>query len=127
MDEVEFRGVAGLLPMKLDLPKVGRVIVLEGLAAAEHVEFHYNDWWNRARRLWLWFVGGGLLALFLAGSRPWRRTCWALLLLTFYPYCVSMASISVCNALLAGWLISVVLQRLVVRTVLAPRRKEVLA
>jgi len=120
-------GISGLLPMKLDLPKVGRVIVLEGLAAAEHVEFQYNDWWNRARRLWLWFVGGGLLGLFLAGSRPWRRTCWVLLLLTFYPYCVSMTAIPVCNALLAGWLISVVLQRLVVRMVFAPRGKEVLA
>ncbi len=120
-------GISGLLPMKLDLPKVGRVIVLEGLAAAEHVEFHYNDWWNRARRLWLWFVGGGLLGLFLAGSRPWRRTCWVLLLLTFFPYCVTIAAMPVCNALLAGWLISVVLQRLVVRMVLVPRGKEVLA
>jgi len=120
-------GISGLLPMKLDLPKVGRVIVLEGLAAAEHVEFQYNDWWNRARRLWLWFVGGGLLGLFLAGSHPWRRTCWVLLVLTFYPYCVSMTAIPVCNALLAGWLISVVLQRLVARIVFAPREKEVLA
>jgi hypothetical protein len=123
----DIRGVSGLLPMKLELPRSGRVIVLEGLAAAERVEFRYHDWWNRARHLWLWFVGGGLVALFLAGRRPWWRTCWALLLLTFFPYCVTIAAMPVCNALLAGWLISVVLQRLVARLVLAPRRKEVLA
>ena len=119
--------ISGLLPMKLELPKVGRVIELEGLAAAEQVEFRYEDWWSRARRLWLWFVGGALLAYFVAGERPWWRTCWIILLLTFLPYCVSRATMPICNALLAGWLISMVVQRIAARLVFAPQRKEVLA
>ncbi len=119
--------VSGLLTMKLELPKVGRMIVLEGLSAADRVEFRYDDWWSRARRLWLWFVGGGLVCLLIAGQRPWWRTCWVVLVLTFFPFCVSMAAMPVCNALLAGWLVSVMLQRLAARFVFASRRKEVLA
>jgi hypothetical protein len=126
-DLVTEQRVSGLLPMKLELPKVGRMVVLEGLSAAEQVEFRYDDWWSRARRLWLWFVGGGLACLLIVGVRPWWRTCWAMLVLTFFPLCVSVAAMPVCNALLGGWLISVVLQRLAARLVFAPRRKEVLA
>jgi hypothetical protein len=124
VDEARF---SGLLPMKLELPKVGRMVELEGLSAAEEVEFRYDDWWSRARRLWMWFVGGGLACLVIARERPWWRTCWAVLVLTFFPFCVSMATMPVCNALLGGWLVSVVLQRLAARLVFAPRRKEVLA
>ena len=117
--------ISGLLPMKLELPKVGRVIELEGLAAAEQVEFRYEDWWSRARRLWLWFVAAALLAYFVAGVRPWWRTCWVILLLTFLPYCVSLATLPICNALLGGWLISMVVQRIAARFVFAPQREEV--
>lgn len=119
--------VSGLLPMKLELPKVGRVIELDGLAGAERVEFRYDDWWSRARRLWLWFVGGGLIALFGAGARPWWRTCWVVLVLTFFPYVVSLTAMPVCNALLAGWLVSVVIQRLAARLIFAPQQEEVRA
>jgi tetratricopeptide (TPR) repeat protein len=117
--------VSGLLPMKLELPKVGRVIELDGLAAAERVEFRYDDWWSRARRLWLWFVGGALVCLFAAGARPWWRTCWVVLVLSFLPYCTTLAAMPVCNALLAGWLVSVVIQRVAARLIFAPQREEV--
>ena len=66
--------------MKIELPKVGRVMVLEGLSAAERVEFRYDDWWGRARSLWLWFVGGWTALRFSwpgqgrGGARPGR--CW---------------------------------------------------
>ena len=119
--------VSGLLPMEIELPKVGRVIVLEGLSAAERVEFRYDDWWGRARRLWLWFVAGGLGCVFIAGDRPWWRTCWAVLGLTFIPLVVSAETMAICNALLAGWLVSVVLQRVAARVVFARGKREVLA
>ncbi len=119
--------VAGLLPMKIELPKVGRVVVLEGLSAAERVEFRYDDWWGRARRLWLWFVAGGLGCWFVVGERPWWRTCWAVLWLTFIPLVVSAGTMAICNALLAGWLVSVVLQRVAARLVYARGKREVLA
>ena len=118
---------AGLLPMRIDLPKVGRVMVLEGLSAAERVEFRYDDWWSRARRLWVWFVGGGLLCWFIAQERPWWRTCWAVLALTFFPLVVTVSAMAVCNALLAGWLVSLVLQRVATRLVFAPGKREVVA
>ena len=118
--------VSGILPMKIELPVAGRAIVLEGLFAAERVEFRYDDWWSRARGLWLWFVAGGVACLFLARRRPWWRTCWAVLVLSFFPLVVSAGATPVCNALLGGWLVSVILQRIVARCVFA-RRVEVLA
>ena len=127
LGDVDQQRVSGLLPMEIELPKVGRVMVLEGLSAAERVEFRYDDWWGRARRLWLWFVAGGLGCLFIARERPWWRTCWAVLALTFIPLVVSAGTMAICNALLAGWLVSVVLQRLAARVVFARGKREVLA
>jgi hypothetical protein len=118
---------AGLLPMKLDLPKVGHVLTFDGLAAPAQVAFRYEDWWSRARRLWIWFVVGGLLCAWKAGPHPWWRTCWVALLLTFWPLVVSEGAMPVCNALLGGWLVALVLLRISARLVLAPRRKEVTA
>ncbi|MEA3213467.1 MAG: hypothetical protein QOE70_6524 [Chthoniobacter sp.] len=118
---------AGLLPMKFDLPKIGYQISLAGLTAAERVSFHYEDWWGRARRLWIWFVAGGLGCLAVARRRPWWRTGWAALVLTFWPLVVSPAAMPVCNALFGGWLVSLALQRLARWLVFAPRRKEVFA
>jgi len=121
------QGIAGLLPMKLDLPKIGRMIVLDGLSAADRVEFRYEDWWTRARHLWLWFVAGGFVCLFAAQNRPWWRTCWVALALTFYPMVTTTAATPICNSLLAGWLVSVIIQRTAVRLVFAPKRKEATA
>ena len=123
----KFTRVSGILPMKIELPVAGRAIVLEGLFAAERVEFRYDDWWSRARGLWLWFVAGGVACLFLARRRPWWRTCWAVLVLTFIPLVVSAGTMAICNALLAGWLVSVVMQRVAARLVFARGKREVLA
>ena len=127
LGETDQQRVSGLLPMDIELPKVGRVMVLEGLSAAERVEFRYDDWWGRARRLWLWFVAGGLGCWFVVGERPWWRTCWAVLVLTFIPLVVSVETMAICNALLAGWLVSVGLQRVAARVVFARGKREVLA
>ena len=127
LGDVDQQRVSGLLPMEIELPKVGRVMVLEGSSAAERVEFRYDDWWGRARRLWLWFVAGGLGCLFVARERLWWRTCWAVLVLTFIPLVVSVETMAICNALLAGWLVSVVLQRVGAWLVFARGKREVLA
>jgi hypothetical protein len=121
-----FTRVSGILPMKIELPMAGRAIVLDGLFAAERVEFRYDNWWSRARGLWLWFVAGGVACLFLARRRPWLRTCWAVLMLSFFPLVVSAGATLVCNALLGGWLVSVILQRIAARCVFG-KREEVLA
>jgi hypothetical protein len=49
------------------------------------------------------------------------------LALTFFPLVAMASATPICNALLAGWLVSVVIQRLAVRLVFAPGRKEVTA
>ncbi|MEO6787079.1 MAG: hypothetical protein ABI318_13190, partial [Chthoniobacteraceae bacterium] len=120
------RKTAGLLPVTLDLPRSGRVLVFEGLYAPERLVMRYDDWWSRARALWMWFVSGGIALWLLAGRRPWWRTLWAVLVLTAVPLCVSAAWTPVCNALLGGWLAGLMLNRIGARGVFR-ERKEVLA
>jgi hypothetical protein len=118
---------AGLLPMKMDLPKSGKVIALQGLAAPEKVSFHYEDWWCRARRLWMWLVAGGLACFVFAKRAPWWRTAWAMLVLTAWPFVISESATPVCNALLCGWLFALVIHRLTARFTLASQPREVIA
>ena len=102
---------AGLLPMKLDLPLEGRPLVFQEFYAPVQVKFGYLNWWAQARRGWLWFVTGAGAFLLLGRTRPWRRTLWAVLVLSFYPLCGSASAVWICNALLAGWLVGLALER----------------
>ena len=117
---------AGLLPVTLDLPKNGRALVFAGLYAPERLVMRYDDWWSRARRLWMWFVGGGLAFYFCARRKPCWGTLWAVLVLSALPLCVSAAWMPVCNALLGGWIAGLVLNRIAAWCVFR-REKEVLA
>jgi hypothetical protein len=72
-------------------------------------------------------VGGAFISLFTARERPWWRTLWVALALTFFPLVAMTSTTPICNALLAGWLTSVIIQRVSVRLVFAPKRKEALA
>ena len=125
-DQAGGRKTAGLLPVTLDLPKGGRVLVFEGLFAPERVALRYDDWWSRARALWMWFVSGGVAFYLIAERRPWWRTLWAVLVLSALPLCVSAAWMPVCNALLGGWLAGLVLNRIGAWCVFRVK-KEVLA
>jgi hypothetical protein len=117
---------AGLLPVTLDLPKTGTALVFDGLYAPERLVMRYDDWWSRARALWIWFVAGGVAFYLLASRRPWWRTLWAVLVLSALPLCVSLAWMPVCNALLGGWLAGLVLNRIGAWCVFRVK-KEVLA
>ncbi len=123
-----YRGgkTAGLLPVTLDLPKTGPALVFDGLYAPERLEMRYDDWWSRARALWIWFVAGGVAFYLVASRRPWWRTLWAVLVLSAVPLCVSVAWMPVCNALLGGWLAGLVLNRVGAWCVFRVK-KEVLA
>jgi hypothetical protein len=120
------RKTAGLLPVLLELPRSGHVLVFEGLTAPQHVELRYDDWWSRARRLWMWFVAGGIVFYLAGRARPWWRTLWAVLLLSAIPLCFLPSWTGVCNALLGGWLAGLVLDRIAARLVFRVQ-KEVLA
>jgi len=117
---------AGLLPVTLDLPKTGPALVFDGLYAPERLVMRYDDWWSRARALWIWFVAGGFAFYLLAARRPWWRTLWAVLVLSALPLCAVAAWMPVCNALLGGWLAGLVLNRVGVWCVFRVK-KEVLA
>ena len=125
-DRARGQKTAGLLPVTLDLPKGGRVLVFEGLFAPERVALRYDDWWSRARALWMWFVSGGIAFYLVASRRPWWRTLWAVLILSALPLCVRAAWMPVCNALLGGWLAGLVLNRVGACCVFRVK-KEVLA
>ena len=118
---------AGVLPVLVDLPRTGQVLAFEGLYAPERVSLRYEGWWSQARRLWMWFVAGGLAFLWLARRRPWWRTVWTIWLLTAIPLCGHPEWTDVCNALLGGWLIGLVLNRLAARFVFRTQNGEVLA
>ena len=115
-----------LLPVLLDLPKTGPALVFDGLYAPERLVMRYDDWWSRARALWMWFVSGGVVFYLIAERRPWWRTLWAVLVLSALPLCVSAAWMPVCNALLGGWFAGLVLNRIGAWCVFRAR-KEVLA
>ena len=118
--------VAGLLPVMLDLPKTGPALVFDGLYAPERLVMRYDDWWSRARALWMWFVSGGIAFYLIGARRPWWRTLWAVLVMSALPLCVSAAWMPVCNALLGGWFSGLVLNRVGAWCVFRVR-KEVLA
>ncbi len=118
-------GRIGLLPMELELPRAGKQIVFEGQGPPGEIEFTFAEAGSRARRLWLWLVAGGVLALFFSGPRPWWRTAWVALLLSAIPLGFAPSTTAIWNALLAGWLLSIVAQRLALRFVFsAPRAQE---
>ncbi len=117
-------GTAGLLPMKFDLPLTGQPFLFEGFYAPEKVTFSYTDWWSRARRMWIWFVAGGVAFLFAGRRRPWVAMLWGMLVLTFVPLCVAASATTACNALLAGWLVAFVLGRVAAWFVFQPQRVE---
>ncbi len=119
------RRVGGLLPVLIDLPKAGQPLVFGGLYAPENVSVRYDSWWSRARRLWFWFVGGGVTFYFVA-RLPWRASVWAVLLLSAVPLCGLPAWTAVCNAALGGWLAALLLNRIGAWCVFRGRR-EVLA
>ncbi len=111
----------GLLPIKLDLPRSGSEITLQGLIAPDRVRFHFEDWWARARRLWFYLVLGGA-AFFIAGSRrPLWNALWATLLLTAIPLCLASTAAAACNALLLGWLLALIFNQLARHWAFIPR------
>lgn len=121
-------GVAGLLPIKMELARAGQSVTFDGLYDAQSVAFHYEDSWARARRLWFWLIGGALLFLGIGGWRhPWWRSIWTMLILSFIPLCISETATPVCNALLCGWLAALLLHRIAVRFIFTSAKKEVAA
>ncbi len=102
------KGVAGLLPLRLDLPANGILYEFDGDAMGA-LDFHYADWAVAARWRWVSLTLGAFAFLFGAAGwkHPWRRTLYAVLTLTFFPLIVAPSATVPCNALLAGWLLAV--------------------
>jgi len=119
--------VVGLIPIKLELPKAGRTFTLEGLMAPDRVTFRYDNWWSRARSHWWYFVAGGLTFFLVGRGRHWWKAIWAIFFLTAIPVCLSPGLTAICNALLAGWILALILERIGTRMIPAPARKEALA
>ena len=99
-------GVAGLLPLRLDLPRNGVPYEFAGGGAPGTLAFRYAGWAAAARWRWVCLTLGALGFLLPAagGARPWRRTFYAILALTFFPLIAAPSATVSCNALLAGWL-----------------------
>ncbi len=97
--------VAGLLPIRLDLPANGRLYEITGGGEPGAIKFHYADWRAEAQGRWIGMTLGALGFLALASwAGPWRKTLYAALALTFFPLIIAPSWTETCNALLAGWL-----------------------
>ncbi len=119
--------ISGLLPVQFDLPLAGRLHVFAGLHGAQRVQFRYMNWWHQSRLAWVMFVVGALAFVFSGQHRAWHRMLFGVLLLTFVPLVATPAATGVCNALLAGWLVSFVLSRVAGWFVFRPRIVEAIA
>jgi hypothetical protein len=99
---------SGLLPVKLDLPASGRVFEFRGNQKPETLTLRYESWERQMAKACFWLLAG--LALFwrFGRRRPWWRTFVVALALTCVPIALLPSWLSVCNALLAGWLLGLV-------------------
>jgi hypothetical protein len=99
---------SGLLPVKLELPASGRVFEFRGNQKPETLTLRYQSWERQMAKACFWLLAG--LALFwrLGRRRPWWRTFVVALALTCVPIALLPSWLSVCNALLAGWLLGLV-------------------
>ena len=88
--------VAGLLPIRLDLPDNGVAYDFAGGGEPGTLSFRYTDWRSAARWRWVWLtLGAAAFLLFAAGwAHPWRRTLWVVLALTFWPLVVAPSALT---------------------------------
>ncbi len=114
----------GLLPMRLELPRVGDELVVKGFGAPEQMQVEYYAEADRSRRnRWIFLLGA--VGYFCVGGRhPWWRTAWVALLLTAVPLVVSPDSMGLCNLLLGGWLVGLVVGRLARRFIFNARTNK---
>jgi hypothetical protein len=63
--------------------------------------------------------------LLLGRRRPWWRAAWLTLVLSAIPLCLAPETVGVCNALLGGWLVTLLVERFARRYVFVSRPMEV--
>jgi hypothetical protein len=118
----------GLLPMQLELPRVGEESVVQGFGAPEQLEVKYFAEADRSRRHRWIFLLGAFGYLCFGGRHPWWRAAWVALALTAIPLVLWPGATATCNLLLAGWLVGLVFGRLARRFIFNARtEKEVAA
>jgi hypothetical protein len=114
----------GFLPMKLELPKSGKQIAIEGPGAPDEIRLTYTALEARGQRHWLLFLLGAVAFLTLKGRHPWWRTAWVILQLSAIPLCFSTAATAACNILLAGWVTALFVDRLARHFIFKPAHSE---
>jgi hypothetical protein len=117
----------GLLPMRLDLPRVGEELVVQGFGAPEQMEVRYFAEADRSRRHRWIFLLGAMGYLCFGGRHPWWRAAWVALALTAIPLVLWPASTATCNLLLGGWLVALVVGRLARRFIFNARTEREVA
>jgi hypothetical protein len=99
---------SGLLPVKLDVPATGRVFEFHGNQKPEPLLLRYQSWERQMAKACFWLVAG--LLLFWCCGR--KGTCWrtplVILVLICLPLALLPSWLAVCNALLAGWLLGLI-------------------
>jgi hypothetical protein len=109
------RAKSGLLPVKLELPATGRIFEFQGNQKPGELTLHYQSWERQIAKACFWLLAG--LAMFWRWGqrRPWWRTLGMIVLATCLPPALLPSWLVVFNALLAGWLLGLLvmlLQRL---------------
>jgi hypothetical protein len=99
---------SGLLPVKLELPASGRVFEFRGNQKPETLTLRYESWERQMAKACFWLLAGLTLFWCFGRRRPWWRTFVVALALTCVPIALLPSWLSVCNVLLAGWLLGLV-------------------
>lgn len=106
---VKPKAKSGVLPVKFELPATGRIFEFRGNQKPETLTWHYQSWERQMARSCFWLLFGLVLFWCWGRRRTWWRTLVMALLLTCVPLALLPSWLTVGNALLAGWLLGLVI------------------
>ncbi|QIF00765.1 hypothetical protein [Roseimicrobium sp. ORNL1] len=100
------RAKSGLVPLELELPTSGQVLVLHGHQRPKEFALHYLSWERQATRTSLLVLLGATLFWVLRNVRIWFYTFVVVLVLVCGPILILPSWTAEFSALLAGWMMA---------------------
>lgn len=100
------RAKSGLVPLELELPTTGQVVILHGHQRPKEFMLHFLSWERQAARASLLVLLGAVLFWVLRAGRVWLCTFAVALVLVCVPVLLLPSWAREASALLSGWFIA---------------------